>query len=114
MISLEVRKEFVAAIKKLVETFDHPAYTVNYSAGFKVMEGIHEECVQPYRIFFSRDYDPKRKQNVRTLSFSWIGGQPFSGGDLPEVKAIIEEAIGTTSGRCGFAFTDQRRIYHFW
>lgn len=112
MISLELKTDLIAAIKKLVEKYDREQYT-NVNLSPTDLRGIYEENAQPYRIFFSREYGDE-KGLCRILSVSWIGDKPFLDNDLPEWKALVEKAIGHEPGMCGFAFTNKRRIYCMW
>ena len=111
-MSPDLRADLARAIKELVLEFDRPEHT-NIDARPGDLRGLHEGVVQPYRVFFSREQDPE-KGLVRILSISWIGGKPFSEGDIPAWKALVEEAIGQKLVQCSFAFADHRRIYCLW
>jgi hypothetical protein len=109
MISKELRADPMTAIKKAADQYDQPEYT---AAPGDPKQPLNLIMVQPYRMLFSRTEG--KKGLYRTLSISWIGGKPFAKDDLPEWKALVEEALGHPITHCGFVFVDQRRIYCYW
>jgi hypothetical protein len=109
VISKELRADLIEAIKKTAEQYDQPEYTTIPADPKRPPYTI---MVQPFRMLFSRTEGEKGL--CRTLSISWIPAKSFTDDDLPEWKALVEEAVGHPIGACGFAFIDQKRIYCYW
>ena len=109
MISEELRADLKKAIKEAADKYDTPEYT---TIPADPKRPPYEIVVQPIRMLFSRTEGEKGL--CRTLSISRMPARPFTDYDLPEWKALVEEAVGHPIGACGFAFVDQKRIYCYW
>lgn len=120
-ITDEVRAELVAAIRELVQLFDHPSEALS-SAGpcphgntvGAALPRNHFRTVQPFQVAFSvQGGGPV--PHPRILSFSCVDRQRLSEADVEAVRPIFLEATGIKAPTfVGFPFTNRKTVMMVW